>query len=323
MNRTTRSKPALAAYAWATVFLTGLLLYAGGFTTTIQAGMVFPDWPLSNGSLNPEGWLHNQAMLAEHSHRLLGMTIGLLVTILAVWMHRREGRLTDRRLAWAALGLVAVQGLLGGLRVLHNSVPLAAVHGCVAQLFLALLAILAARQTPSARATPSPAPPGARGLTLACVALLVVQMVVAAIMRHSGAGLAIPTFPLTPEGTFLPVQWNGGVAWHFAHRLLGYVLLPLMTTWAWAVLRAPGLPPSLRRLAWAVGLQVWLQVALGIGVVLAGRTPILTTLHVLNGAYLMAASLTLAWWLHRSNPQPASVTAQDHRLAPEAGTSPA
>ena len=34
-----------------------LVLQAGGFTTSIQAGMAFLDWPLSNGSVNPPGWL--------------------------------------------------------------------------------------------------------------------------------------------------------------------------------------------------------------------------------------------------------------------------
>ena len=34
-----------------------LVLQAGGFTTSIRAGMAFLDWPLSNGSVNPPGWL--------------------------------------------------------------------------------------------------------------------------------------------------------------------------------------------------------------------------------------------------------------------------
>jgi heme a synthase len=32
-----------------------VLVLLGAFTTTIGAGMVFTDWPLSNGSINPEG----------------------------------------------------------------------------------------------------------------------------------------------------------------------------------------------------------------------------------------------------------------------------
>ena len=76
----------LAGYCFLTLAVTLTLLYAGGFTTTIGAGMVFPDWPLSNGSLNPPGWTTDQAMMAEHGHRLLGATVGTLCIVLCFWM---------------------------------------------------------------------------------------------------------------------------------------------------------------------------------------------------------------------------------------------
>ena len=74
-NRTDGYKPlfflfCLFALGWITV-----LLYAGGMTTSIKAGMAFLDWPLSNGSVNPAGWLTESDKMAENSHRLLGMKI--------------------------------------------------------------------------------------------------------------------------------------------------------------------------------------------------------------------------------------------------------
>ena len=67
------------------VFLACLpVLYAGAFTTTIGAGMVFLDWPLSDGSLNPDGWLEDRAKFAEHSHRLLAGLAMILTIIMAV-----------------------------------------------------------------------------------------------------------------------------------------------------------------------------------------------------------------------------------------------
>ena len=65
-------KPILFWFGFGTLVWITFLLYAGGFTTSIRAGMAFLDWPLSNGSINPEGWLENEDMMAEHSHRLLG-----------------------------------------------------------------------------------------------------------------------------------------------------------------------------------------------------------------------------------------------------------
>ena len=54
-------------FAVATAFVAFLLLAVGGIVTSRDAGMVFPDWPLSLGSVNPEGWLHDADMLSvEH-----------------------------------------------------------------------------------------------------------------------------------------------------------------------------------------------------------------------------------------------------------------
>jgi cytochrome c oxidase assembly protein subunit 15 len=95
-----------------------LVLQAGGFTTSIQAGMAFLDWPLSNGSVNPPGWLTEIDKFAEHSHRLAATGLGLLCVVIAVAHRLRETRAVVRRAAYALFGLVVLQGLLGGLRVL-------------------------------------------------------------------------------------------------------------------------------------------------------------------------------------------------------------
>ena len=84
----------LFALGWITI-----LLYAGGMTTSIKAGMAFLDWPLSNGSVNPDGWLTESDKMAEHSHRLLGMKIGLLSIVLFLWTYLRESRDWVRTLA--------------------------------------------------------------------------------------------------------------------------------------------------------------------------------------------------------------------------------
>ena len=61
-----------------------LVLQAGGFTTSIHAGMAFLDWPLSNGSVNPPGWLTEIDKFAEHSHRLAATVLGLLAIAIAL-----------------------------------------------------------------------------------------------------------------------------------------------------------------------------------------------------------------------------------------------
>ena len=43
----------------------------------------------------------------EHGHRVIAATVGFLTLVLAVWTGRVEGRRSVRRLAWAALAIIA------------------------------------------------------------------------------------------------------------------------------------------------------------------------------------------------------------------------
>jgi cytochrome c oxidase assembly protein subunit 15 len=74
----------------ATLFIGALLVWWGAATTTDHAGMAFSGWPLSNGSLNPEGWLHITPWMLEHGHRLLATAVGLLVLVMFIWQWLRN-----------------------------------------------------------------------------------------------------------------------------------------------------------------------------------------------------------------------------------------
>lgn len=322
IGRTAGYKPDLFLFAFAALVVTGLLLYAGGFTTSIGAGMAFLDWPLSNGSINPDGWLEDTAMRAEHSHRLLGATVGLLTSGLAFFLWRRESRAWLRRLGWTAVGLVIFQGVLGGLRVLldHHHIDLidnsvgrvfAMVHATFAQLFLCALVAIAAGSSRSwihaAGAGSPPAATGARRWAVAAVVLLFAQLIIAAVMRHSHAGLAIPWFPTSPSGALLPAEWDFRVAIHFAHRAMALVLFIVLSTLALIVWRDPGSTPLLRRTAgWITGLLA-LQIMLGAAVVSSLRHPHVTTWHVLVGAATLALTALLALFLFRDRIEGAGV----------------
>ena len=137
---TSPGSPCFSALAAAWVFV---LVALGAFTTSIGAGMAFPDWPLSNGSLNPKGWLTNIAMFAEHSHRLSAGMMTFLTLLLASWIWRTEVRAWLRSLALFAVGLVVFQAVVGGLRVLLDPVQVAAVDTSLGRLFAMLHACLA------------------------------------------------------------------------------------------------------------------------------------------------------------------------------------
>lgn len=299
-----RATPWLARYCGLTLVVTLLLLYMGGFTTTIRAGMVFLDWPTSNGTFNPPGWLENEAMFAEHSHRLLGAAVGLLAIGLVVWVWRVERRGWLRWASVAVLGLICLQGLLGGLRVLEDSTAYAIAHGVLGQLILCLLLVTVMGTTRTWRRLRDPGEAVStqvRPLGLVVFALIFVQLVVAAVMRHLEAGLAIPTFPASSEsGAWLPGRWTAGVSVNFLHRVLAGVIYATLLAWGWRVLTCPAPTGLAKLLAWGLLISVHGQVALGAFSVWTEREKLITTLHMFNGALLLAGSCLLVFLYARA-----------------------
>ncbi|MDX2187093.1 MAG: COX15/CtaA family protein [Opitutaceae bacterium] len=303
--------PALAWFAAIGSVWVFVLVTLGAFTTSIGAGMAFADWPLSNGSINPEGWLSDIMMFAEHSHRLSGATMGLITIALAIWIQLRDPRRWLRRLAWAAVAIVVIQGLIGGLRVTLHEIPvpgfdmslgemLRVPHGVLAQVFVCLLFAIAASVSKTWIHAPVPSPD--TGLERAAVlgaSLVLLQLVIAVMMRHNHAGLAIPTFPLAVEGGLLPARWDFRVALAFAHRAMALVLLLALGYLVVRTFRSPASSPTLRTVAFSLAVLVGVQISLGALAIWTARDPYITTAHVLVGALVFATTFLLAWWLRR------------------------
>lgn len=315
MKRTSLYQPKLAWFAALSSVWVFVLVTLGAFTTSIGAGMAFADWPLSNGSVNPQGWLTDISMFAEHSHRLSGTTMGLITIALAVWLWRHEERRWLRRLGWWALGIVIVQGLIGGKRVLLDglAVPgfemtlgqmLRIPHGILAQIFVCVLFAIAAALsrawTQQADTAIGQGAPGTRRLGRWCVGLIVAQLWIAAAMRHNHAGLAIPTFPWsTPEGGLLPATWDHRVGLHFAHRVMAVVLAVALSLYARVLWRDRGLAPGVRIFGLGLIMLLITQIALGAQVIWSGRNPYITTGHVIVGALTLAMTFLITFLTHR------------------------
>lgn len=305
-------RPALAWFAAAAAAWVYLVVSMGAFTTSIGAGMAFPDWPLSNGSINPEGWLRDIYMFSEHSHRLFGMVMGFLAIGTVVWLQKVEKRAWVRRLGWSALIIVIIQGVIGGKRVLLDGIAvpgfdltlgqmLTIPHGILAQVYVCVLFAIAAAQSRSWIAgAERPVAPWLRRAAVVLVALVTAQLVIAAVMRHNMAGLAIPTFPYsTHDGQWLPATWNFRVGIHFAHRAMALVLTVAIVAFAGAVWKQTFISAGLRRLATMLVVLLAVQIALGIATVLSYRDPYYTTGHVIVGALTLAISFLIALWMHR------------------------
>ncbi|HEY3321899.1 MAG TPA: COX15/CtaA family protein [Planctomycetota bacterium] len=204
----------LTAIAAAATFL---LIFVGGLVTSFSAGLQVPDWPNSFGYLMffyPISKMSG-GIYYEHSHRLLGTLVGLTTLVLVVRTLWSASPRWLKLFSVVALLLVITQGVLGGLRVIGHftlstsreqmapSTTLAIVHGITAQLFFSLLVAWTAF---SSRAWQQPTQYSSRRtrsdriLHVALVALLVLQLISGAIVRHTthllhlhmtGAGLAL------------------------------------------------------------------------------------------------------------------------------------
>lgn len=179
------------------------LIWVGGLVTTYDAGMAVPDWPSTYGYnlfLYPwQTWIAGPwDLFIEHGHRLLGSLAGLITIGLLVAVFRTDARRWMRGLAAAALALVIVQGVLGGLRVLLDERTLALVHGCVGPAFFALtvgLCVVTSRKWRDA--TPIAATDAGAKLHLLATATTViafVQLVLGAVLRHIPVGASPDLF---------------------------------------------------------------------------------------------------------------------------------
>ena len=216
-NAAIQTNPWLYWFAVLTALATLALIGIGGLVTSHEAGLSVPDWPTTYGYnmfLFPiNKWLGG--IFYEHSHRLLASFVGLMTTILAVWLWLKDSRPWMHWLGVAAFLLVVAQGVLGGLRVTLHMDSLGIYHATIAQLFFVLTCALALftsrwwvnlspvaavydrRQNSGMNATVADRRhKNLRWLVLATTLLIFVQLIIAAAMRHQHAWLAISDFPL-------------------------------------------------------------------------------------------------------------------------------
>jgi len=279
----------------------------------------------------------------EHSHRLLASLVGLMTTVLAVWLWLKDRRPWMSWLGVAAFLLVVAQGVLGGLRVTLHMDSLGIYHATIAQLFFVLTCAIALftsrwwmnlqtgragspQPADGAMGTSRPTDKSLRTLVLATTALIFVQLIIAAAMRHQHAGLAISDFPLA-HGKLWPDTGADAIARYnaqrvsinaenpitafqielqMAHRVVALAILILTAMCVWLVQRwssrfsvpdggdnpAPGgieLQPRV-----FVGLsRLWLaliivQIGLGAATIWTNKAADVATAHVLVGALALA-----------------------------------
>ena len=301
------------AFARVTALATLVLLGVGGLVTSHEAGLAVPDWPntyTSNMFLYPLSRMTGGIYL-EHAHRLFGSLVGLTTLVLAVHIHRTEARPWVKHLATGAFVLVVCQGMLGGMRVtgaptlstaaedLSPNIGLAIVHGVTGQLFFGLIVALSAilattwrREDAGVELTDTDAADESRLWCTALLALVVVQLILGALVRHID-------FEVTWHITGGVLVLMGAVATGVRVRSL-HADQPELPRWGVILIAIVGLQLVLGFVALAV------TSAKDSGGALAAHDGWVTTLHQTVGALVLATVVLVSVWAYRFLPRATS-----------------
>ncbi len=328
----------LSGFSLALALSTLLLIIAGGLVTSTDSGLSVPDWPLSYGMVMPP---MVGGIFYEHGHRMIATFVGLLTVILLFLIIRKEERTWIKKLAGVALLAVILQGVLGGLTVLFLLPTWISVsHASLAQTFFCIVASIALFesswwQNNKLQAVPDEKDRGLLSFGVFAVTAVYVQLILGALMRHSGAGLAVPDFPLAYNQLFPSLnhsalaQYNADlitqnirlaadgpitreqVVIHMLHRFWAVIVGVLVLTFAYRTYNRSRSVRGLRYPALALFVLIPVQITLGAYTVLTRKAVDVTTAHVATGALVLVTTVLATLMLYRIAPHPS----REHKAA--------
>jgi heme a synthase len=281
--------PWLHRYAKFVAFCTFLLVIAGALVTGNDAGLSVPDWPTSFGTFRMPRMVGGVKF--EHGHRMIAGFVGILTIILAICIWLRDSRRWLRWTGFAAVMAVLAQAILGGITVLfYLPVAISTSHATLAQIFFCIAASLAFFTRPGWRwdetKVEDVSSPSLQLLTTITTGVILVQLILGAVYRHSKEGIISP-------------------------HVVGACLVTLLVGWiVYTVLMNFSEIRGLLRPAMLLGGLVAAQLFLGMGsymMKLAERTapqPLpafvdVSTAHVAVGALILVTSLYLTYQARR------------------------
>ncbi len=308
------------------------MVIVGGITRLTESGLSITQWKPISGivpPLNDAQWqaefanyqripeyqeLNRGMTLAgfkaiffwEYVHRLLGRVIGLAFALPLIWFAVR--RRIPRGYGWRLTALLALGGLQGaigwwmvasGLSVRTDvSHVRLAVHLGTALFILAGI-VWTARDLRVLARNPLARPARLRGVAVAALAALAVQIVFGAFTAGLDAGYAFASWPLMGDALFpanvpmLAPAWTNAVdnpvVVQFIHRWLAFAAAGALV-WLAVRARRAGAPG----VAAAVVALVAAQIVLGIATLLTGVQIVVAVAHQANAALLLISAVSAA-----------------------------
>lgn len=277
----------LATTAWASSVL---LVLIGSIVRVSGHGLGCPDWPLCYGRPIPPALA---SAWVEFSHRLFAGVTGIQVLLLAgiIWRRHRH-RPWLFRTALVAVGLLAIQVLLGGLHVIMEIPPETGLaHTATALLLVGSLATLMAGASGLGQRLQQVAASDAVHGSLPAIAALATYalLLTGSTVTRSGASLACLSFPACGAVARATQEL---IDIQMLHRYTAFTVAALtLITVYWMVRRSQQRP--LRNFGYLLVGLLALQITLGI-LNVALRLPAgIRVLHLTIGATFWSAMVVL------------------------------
>jgi heme a synthase len=261
------------------------LISLGAAVRAMNAGLACPDWPLCFGDVIPD---YHPQVYFEFIHRALAGLVALLsVTLLVVVL--RKGSAQPKRvrgLCFFALGLLALQVIMGGLTVLlqlHEGVV--AAHLSLGTGFFAVLVwIYFSLRLELPDGALGHIPGQGRWYSSGAILAVYLQIILGGFVASHYAALACTDFPLC-LGQWVPTL-KGVVGLQVLHRFGAYSLALVLLCYV-IYLRRSQTDPEVRKWSMILFSLLLTQIVIGIGNVLLHRPPIVTVLHLAVGTAIL------------------------------------
>jgi protoheme IX farnesyltransferase len=295
------------------ICMTFVLIIWGAVVHNTESSLACPDWPLCYNQLFPQ---MKGTILIEHGHRLLATFVGILTISLVCFSALERKKSADHlrifKLSLLALFFVIAQGILGGITVIYRLPTIVSTsHLGLSLIFFSTLISIHHLATSKVitgldrfkniseeikKFIQAEWKPLMRHGVLFSLALLFIQILLGAFMRHAGAGA---TCGLGPSNSLLCMDFlkMGLTLWpsmpeaqlHIIHRIFAVVVFIFVSFFSVRI-RHFFKGVSLIRLASLLPfIFISFQVFIGIVTVALRLSVVPTTLHLAGAALSLGA----------------------------------
>lgn len=302
-RRLSASPALLRRLTLASVVANVAIVVTGGGVRLTGSGLGCPTWP----RCTEDSYVTTPEMgilgVIEFGNRVLGILVGLiaLATLLAVVLARPRRR-DLRGLALGVLGLVILQGIIGGISVRVQLNPwVVALHFMLSMVALAVAYALWRRARDGGRTDHDTVPRPLRHLAFIIVAVSFVVLVLGTVVTGSGPHAGDPD----AGRTGLDPQTMSQL-----HADSVALLIGLSIAW-WFALRAVGAPRRAVRAAFVLIVVELAQGLIGVVQYLTNLPVALVSAHMLGACLVWLATLAALWSTRGRVGATTSTTARD------------